>query len=68
MTQLVASKTANAQLQSDLKQERDNYKDSQKILFEEKKLRFEMEIENQRNLVEMEQAHQNKVGPHQQLS
>ncbi|XP_016325871.1 chromosome-associated kinesin KIF4A-like [Sinocyclocheilus anshuiensis] len=61
MAEVVASKAANAKLESELKQEKANLLDMQKILCDERKLMSAMDMEHQSQLVEMEQRHQEKV-------
>ncbi|XP_072518024.1 kinesin family member 4 [Salminus brasiliensis] len=61
MSEVVVSKTANAKLESELKQERANHIDLQKVLCDERKLMSTMEMEHQSHLVELEQRHQEKV-------
>ncbi|XP_067232121.1 kinesin family member 4 isoform X1 [Chanodichthys erythropterus] len=61
MAEVVVSKTTNAKLESELKQERANLLDMQKILCDERKLMSAMDMEHQSHLVEMEQRHQEKV-------
>uniref|UniRef100_A0A8C1MZZ4 Kinesin-like protein n=1 Tax=Cyprinus carpio TaxID=7962 RepID=A0A8C1MZZ4_CYPCA len=61
MAEVVASKAANAKLESELKQEKANVLDMQKILCDERKLMSAMDMEHQSQLVEMEQRHQEKV-------
>lgn len=61
LVQVVASKTANAKLESELKQEKANLLDMQKILCDERKLMSTMDMEHQSHLVELEQTHQEKV-------
>ncbi|KAB5548625.1 hypothetical protein PHYPO_G00057750 [Pangasianodon hypophthalmus] len=61
MSEVVASKTANAKLESELKQERANHVDLQKVLCDERKLMSAMDMEHQSRLVELEQRHQEKV-------
>uniref|UniRef100_A0AAR2KWY4 Kinesin-like protein n=1 Tax=Pygocentrus nattereri TaxID=42514 RepID=A0AAR2KWY4_PYGNA len=61
MSEVVTAKTANAKLESELKQERANHMDLQKVLCDERKLMSTMEMEHQSHLVEMEQRHQEKV-------
>uniref|UniRef100_A0A673FWB0 Kinesin-like protein n=1 Tax=Sinocyclocheilus rhinocerous TaxID=307959 RepID=A0A673FWB0_9TELE len=61
MAEVVASKVANAKLESELKQEKANLLDMQKILCDERKLMSSMDMEHQSQLVEMEQRHQEKV-------
>uniref|UniRef100_A0A672RPF2 Kinesin-like protein n=1 Tax=Sinocyclocheilus grahami TaxID=75366 RepID=A0A672RPF2_SINGR len=60
MAEVVASKVANAKLESELKQEKANLLDMQKILCDERKLMSSMDMEHQSQLVEMEQRHQEK--------
>ena len=59
--QLVSAKTANGKQESDLKQERANLLDLQKMLYDERKLMASMEVEHQQRLVELELRHQEKV-------
>ncbi|XP_056586746.1 kinesin family member 4 [Triplophysa dalaica] len=61
MAEVVASKIANAKLESELKQEKANLLDMQKILCDERKLMSTMDMEHQSHLVELEQRHQEKV-------
>uniref|UniRef100_A0A8C1R2C5 Kinesin-like protein n=1 Tax=Cyprinus carpio TaxID=7962 RepID=A0A8C1R2C5_CYPCA len=61
MAEVVASKAANAKLESELKQEKANVLDMQKILCDERKLMSAMDMEHQSQLVEMEQRHQEKA-------
>uniref|UniRef100_A0A8C1R287 Kinesin-like protein n=1 Tax=Cyprinus carpio TaxID=7962 RepID=A0A8C1R287_CYPCA len=61
MAEVVASKAANAKLESELKQEKANVLDMQKILCDERKLMSAMDMEHQSQLVEMEQRHQEKL-------
>uniref|UniRef100_A0AAY5F3C9 Kinesin motor domain-containing protein n=1 Tax=Electrophorus electricus TaxID=8005 RepID=A0AAY5F3C9_ELEEL len=61
MTEVITSKTANAKLESELKQERANHMDLQKVLCDERKLMSTMDMEHQSHLVELEQRHQEKV-------
>ncbi|KAL4659685.1 chromosome-associated kinesin KIF4A [Arapaima gigas] len=61
MSELVAAKVGNAKLESDLKQEKANYMDLQKVLCDERKLMSTMDMEHQSHLVELEQRHQEKV-------
>ncbi|XP_060792516.1 kinesin family member 4 [Neoarius graeffei] len=61
MSEVVASKTANAKLESELKQEQANHLDLQKVLCDERKLMSTMDMEHQSHLVELEQRHQEKV-------
>ncbi|XP_073727255.1 kinesin family member 4 isoform X4 [Misgurnus anguillicaudatus] len=61
MAEVVASKTANAKLESELKQEKANLLDMQKMLSDERKLMSTMDMEHQSRLVELEQRHQEKV-------
>ncbi|KAF5892965.1 chromosome-associated kinesin KIF4A, partial [Clarias magur] len=61
MSEVVSSKTANAKLESELKQERVNHTDLQKVLCDERKLMSTMDMEHQSRLVELEQRHQEKV-------
>lgn len=57
----MASKISNAKLESDLKQERANHIDLQKVLCDERKVMSTMDMEHQSRLVELEQTHQEKV-------
>lgn len=66
--QVVASKVASAKLESELKQEKANLLDMQKILCDERKLMSSMDMEHQSQLVEMEQRHQEKVCFHRSSS
>uniref|UniRef100_A0A672RPF8 Kinesin-like protein n=1 Tax=Sinocyclocheilus grahami TaxID=75366 RepID=A0A672RPF8_SINGR len=68
MAEVVASKVANAKLESELKQEKANLLDMQKILCDERKLMSSMDMEHQSQLVEMEQRHQEKVCFHKSSS
>ncbi|XP_051956367.1 chromosome-associated kinesin KIF4-like [Xyrauchen texanus] len=61
MGEVIASKTANAKLESELKQEKANLLDLQKILCDERKIMSTMDMEHQSHLVELEQRHQEKV-------
>ncbi|XP_077053410.1 kinesin family member 4 [Siphateles boraxobius] len=61
MAEVVVSKTTSAKLESELKQEKANLLDMQKILCDERKLMSAMDMEHQSHLVEMEQRHQEKV-------
>ncbi|XP_030649696.1 kinesin family member 4 isoform X2 [Chanos chanos] len=61
MAEVVAAKTANARLESDLQQEKASHMDLQKVLCDERKLMSTMDMEHQRHLVELEQRHQEKV-------
>uniref|UniRef100_A0A8C1UXW6 Kinesin-like protein n=1 Tax=Cyprinus carpio TaxID=7962 RepID=A0A8C1UXW6_CYPCA len=61
MAEVVASKAANAKLESELKQEKANVLDMQKILCDERKLMSAIDMEHQSQLVEMEQRHQEKA-------
>uniref|UniRef100_A0A8C1Z0C4 Kinesin-like protein n=1 Tax=Cyprinus carpio TaxID=7962 RepID=A0A8C1Z0C4_CYPCA len=61
MAEVVASKAANAKLESELKQEKANVLDMQKILCDERKLMSAIDMEHQSQLVEMEQRHQEKL-------
>lgn len=60
-SQVVASKTTNAKLESEVNQERANHVDLQKVLCDERKLMSTMDMEHQSHLVELEQRHQEKV-------
>jgi len=66
--QVVVSKTTNAKLESELKQEKANLLDMQKILCDERKLMSAMDMEHQSHRVEMEQRHQEKVCFHRSSS
>ncbi|MBN3303429.1 kinesin family member 4 [Amia ocellicauda] len=61
MGELVTAKVTNFKLESDLKQEKVNFTDLQRALFDERKLMSEMEMEHQGHLVDLEQRHQEKV-------
>ncbi|KPP65238.1 chromosome-associated kinesin KIF4-like [Scleropages formosus] len=61
MSELVAAKVGNAKLESELKQEKANYMDLQRVLCDERKLMSIMDMEHQSCLVELEQRHQEKV-------
>ncbi|XP_036404841.1 chromosome-associated kinesin KIF4-like [Megalops cyprinoides] len=61
MSELVSAKVANASLESELKQEKGNYSDLQRVLYEERKLMSTMDMEHQSHLVELEQRHQEKI-------
>uniref|UniRef100_A0A8B9RJ35 Chromosome-associated kinesin KIF4 n=1 Tax=Astyanax mexicanus TaxID=7994 RepID=A0A8B9RJ35_ASTMX len=61
------SKTANAKLESELKQEQANHIDLQKVLFDERRLMSTMEMEHQSHLVELEQRHQEKASVSEEL-
>ncbi|XP_062867429.1 kinesin family member 4 [Trichomycterus rosablanca] len=61
MSEVVVSKTSNAKLESELKQERANHIDLQKVLCDERKVMSAMDMEHQSHLVELEQRHQEKV-------
>uniref|UniRef100_A0A8C9VBB8 Kinesin family member 4 n=1 Tax=Scleropages formosus TaxID=113540 RepID=A0A8C9VBB8_SCLFO len=60
MSELVAAKVGNAKLESELKQEKANYMDLQRVLCDERKLMSIMDMEHQSCLVELEQRHQEK--------
>lgn len=59
--QLVAAKTANAKLESEVKQEKGNASDLRKMLADERNVMSTMDVEHQLQLVELEQRHQEKV-------
>ncbi|RXM96014.1 Chromosome-associated kinesin KIF4 [Acipenser ruthenus] len=61
MEELVSAKVTLAKLDNDLKQEKTNYSDLQKMMFEDRKIMAEVETEHQSHLVEQEQRHQEKV-------
>uniref|UniRef100_A0A668ASP3 Kinesin family member 4 n=1 Tax=Myripristis murdjan TaxID=586833 RepID=A0A668ASP3_9TELE len=61
MSELVSAKTANAKLESDIKQEKGNASDLTKMLTEERNVMSTMDMEHQQQLVELEQRHQEKV-------
>ncbi|XP_056140948.1 kinesin family member 4 [Lampris incognitus] len=61
MSELVSAKTANARLESDLKQESGNVQDLTKMLADERNVMSTMDMEHQQQLVELEQRHQEKV-------
>uniref|UniRef100_A0A668AZH1 Kinesin-like protein n=1 Tax=Myripristis murdjan TaxID=586833 RepID=A0A668AZH1_9TELE len=63
MSELVSAKTANAKLESDIKQEKGNASDLTKMLTEERNVMSTMDMEHQQQLVELEQRHQEKVLP-----
>lgn len=59
--QLVSAKTANAKLESEVKQEKGNTQDLRKMLADERNVMSTMDMEHQQQLVELEQGHQEKV-------
>ncbi|KAG9351983.1 hypothetical protein JZ751_023234 [Albula glossodonta] len=61
MSELVSAKVTNAKMESELKQEKANYSDLQKLLADERKLMSTMDMEHQSHLVDLEQRHQEKV-------
>ncbi|XP_041111481.1 chromosome-associated kinesin KIF4-like [Polyodon spathula] len=61
MEELVSAKVTLTKLENDLKQEKTNYSDLQKMVFEDRKIMAEVETEHQSHLVEQEQRHQEKV-------
>lgn len=61
MEELVSAKVTLTKLDNDLKQEKTNYSDLQKMMFEDRKVMAEVETEHQSHLVEQEQRHQEKV-------
>ncbi|XP_035263716.1 chromosome-associated kinesin KIF4-like [Anguilla anguilla] len=61
MSELVSAKLLSTRLESELKQERANYCDLQRALYDERKLMSTMDMEHQSHLVELEQRHQEKV-------
>ncbi|KAK1138191.1 kinesin family member 4 isoform X1 [Acipenser oxyrinchus oxyrinchus] len=61
MEELVSAKVTLTKLDNDLKQEKTNYSDLQKMMFEDRKIMAEVETEHQSHLVEQEQRHQEKV-------
>ncbi|XP_041075610.1 chromosome-associated kinesin KIF4-like isoform X2 [Polyodon spathula] len=61
MEELVSAKVTVTKLDNDLKQEKTNYSDLQKMVFEDRKIMAEVETEHQSHLVEQEQRHQEKV-------
>lgn len=58
---MVAAKTANAKLESEVKQEKGNVHDLRKMLADERNVMSTMDVEHQQQLVELEQRHQEKV-------
>lgn len=58
---MVAAKTANAKLESEVKQEKGNAHDLTKMLAYERNVMSTMDVEHQQQLVELEQRHQEKV-------
>uniref|UniRef100_A0A8C5A680 Kinesin-like protein n=1 Tax=Gadus morhua TaxID=8049 RepID=A0A8C5A680_GADMO len=67
MAELVAAKSAAARLESSLKQEQGNLQDLSRTLAEERGVMSTMDVEHQQQRVELEQNHQEKVGPAQHL-
>lgn len=61
MSELVSAKTANAKLESEIKQEKGNAQDLRKMLADERNVMSTMDMEHQQQLVELEQRHQEKV-------
>uniref|UniRef100_H2SBR4 Kinesin family member 4 n=1 Tax=Takifugu rubripes TaxID=31033 RepID=H2SBR4_TAKRU len=61
MAELVSAKTANAKLESEVKQEKGNTQDLRKMLADERNVMSTMDMEHQQQLVELEQGHQEKV-------
>ncbi|MBN3323646.1 KIF4 protein, partial [Atractosteus spatula] len=61
MGELVSAKVSTSKLESDLKQEKTNYTDLQRALCDERKVMSDMQMEHQSHLIELEQAHQEKV-------
>nr|XP_015206544.1 PREDICTED: chromosome-associated kinesin KIF4A [Lepisosteus oculatus] len=61
MGELVSAKVSTSKLDSDLKQEKTNYTDLQRALCDERKVMSDMQMEHQSHLIELEQAHQEKV-------
>lgn len=59
--QLVSAKTANAKLESEVKQEKGNSQDLRKMLADDRNVMSTMDMEHQQQLVELEQRHQEKV-------
>lgn len=57
----MSAKTANAKLESNIKQEKGNVSDLTKMLAEERNVMSTMDMEHQQQLVELEQTHQEKV-------
>ncbi|XP_028671939.1 kinesin family member 4 [Erpetoichthys calabaricus] len=61
MSELVSAKVKTTKLENSLTQEKNNYSDMQRMLFEERTIMAEMETQHQAQLVELEQRHQEKV-------
>lgn len=57
----MSAKTANAKLESELKQEKGNAQDLRKMLAEERSVMSTMDMEHQQHLFELEERHQEKV-------
>lgn len=57
----MSAKTANARLESEVKQERGTSQDLRKMLADERNVMSTMDMEHQQQLVELEQRHQEKV-------
>lgn len=57
----MSAKTANAKLESEIKQEKGNAQDLRKMLADERNVMSTMDMEHQQQLVELEQRHQEKV-------
>lgn len=57
----MSAKTANAKLESEVKQEKGNTQDLRKMLVDERNVMSTMDMEHQQQLVELEQGHQEKV-------
>lgn len=57
----MSAKTANAKLESEVKQEKGNAQDLRKMLADERNVMSTMDMEHQQQLVELEQRHQEKV-------
>lgn len=57
----MSAKTANAKLESEVKQEKGNAQDLRKMLADERNVMSTMDMEHQQQLVELEQGHQEKV-------
>ncbi|XP_039622470.1 kinesin family member 4 isoform X2 [Polypterus senegalus] len=61
MSELISAKVKTTKLENSLTQEKNNYSDMQRLLFEERTIMAEMETQHQAQLVELEQRHQEKV-------
>lgn len=61
MAELVSAKTAAAKMESDLKQEKSNVLDLQKLMCDDRRMMSDMDMEHQQRLVHLEQTHQEKV-------